>query len=537
MPSGNNGPDPEGDRCSTRPERMPVSTPSRPTALRTPVGRRSVLTAAAWSVPVIVASTATPSVAASTPASALLTLSEGPSSLAAVRGKTVPAVTFTTLEDGAPTQTSDPVMVTLTPGLQFTATPGSETVTLLASAAGLVVVPEITAIGTQGTYSYQVSFGTSVRTVTIQVTATAGIPFSVGLAGNMDKGPTRLSSSLMSDPRVIDNAWTMLDETKTLWFGGTRLNVSTLTKSALTGVTAHVLGTSQSNASLCTSLTVTQGKLRYMWGTTAVGGPFAGTGYYPGGWSGTLTDLFTANGLNTVHTENGVYYNGFALGISQTGDLAMITGSSNARLLHSWASDASGTERGGGAFVNSSGLIVEFFSLTKSAPTVNQYAAPAGGVRQLRAGVNSLVVLTESDEVWVRGSAWAAPSGWVKLASGVRSLDTWTNSTSSSNDNGIVTIGHDGSVASYVGSGTVVGPTPIGGFDGVSAVHVDAYNGCSVLADSEGQLWTWQGNADAPAVLTAERFSALDSEGTAMNYASYGHRSGSTYLGYGVVIV
>ena len=495
---------------------MPDSAAPVPPA--NPLRRRSIVTAAAWSVPTVAVVVSAPSAAASTPPEPV-----GPPDLIDVTGfesvrcDVVPAgtVVFRALDGTSPAAKGGAVAVTLPPGLSFSA--GGTSAVVVVGEEGVVSVPAFTASGSAGSYTITAAYGTA--TAVAQGTVTAKPGQVVELTRSPGDGNQAPRFSAAAVPGLVDGVHGAISGDELAGSAGRNAAVITAGGQvhywgANVGAPVTAPGTLLFSGTPVTGMVFVDTWTCAQAGNTSTGGIAAGirpdavyqwarTGTGAGpltvvaatGISGTVLAAESNDGYSYVLTSSGLHWWANAT----SGDrvtATLIADTAGATAISTWSHRRANGELvfGGGVLLADGG--VSLWSGSHAlAPSVG---APADIV-EFQAGQASTYALTGSGELWTQGVAFAPSAGgtsWTLRAADVSTSNAWSFE------------GYTGGVYVTTAGAAVqfMAAQPAGGIvfrteaktlaAGVSLTKVFSTDGTYFALASNATVYAWGGNLD-----------------------------------------
>ena len=422
-----------------------VPTPRPPAE---PLRRRSVVTAAAWTVPTVVMAVTAPAAAASTPP-----IPVGPPGLLDItvfetaRCDIVPAgtVLFQALDGTSPAAKGGSVAVALPPGLEFSA--GGTSATVLIGAEGVVSVPAFRATGSAGSYTITAAYGAALAYAPGTVRAQPGQV--VELTRSPGDGNQAPQFSTAAVPGLVDGVHGAISGDELAASAGR--NAAVLTADgrvrfwgANLGAPVTAPGTLTLGQTVVTGMVFIDTWTSVQAGNTSTGGVAAGAGggsvrqwARTGTGTGPLTvlavtgitgDVIAAesnDGYSYVLTSSGLHWWANATSGDQVA-ATLVAGTSGATAISTWSYRRSnGVLVFGGAVLLADGRV----SVWNGSHTLAASAGAPADIVEIQAGQSSLYALTGSGGLWTQGAAFTpSPGGaaWTLRATDVTTSNAWS---------------------------------------------------------------------------------------------------------------
>ncbi|ROQ60328.1 hypothetical protein EDF36_1464 [Rathayibacter sp. PhB152] len=413
-----------------------------------PLRRRSIVAAAAWTIPTVAVVTTAPHAAASTPPEPV-----GPPDLLdvtgfeAVRCDVVPAgtVLFRALDGTSPAARGASVTVTLPPGLGFS--PGGSSAVVAVGTEGVVSVPAFAASGSAGSYTITATYGTAIAYAPGTVTASPGQVVELTRSpGGANQQPT-FSSAVV--PGVVDgvhgaisgdelaasagrNAAVLTADGRVRYWGA-NLGAPVTAPGTLTFAGAGVTGMVFIDTWTCVQA-----------GNTSAGGIAAGAGadsvrqwYRTGTGTGPLTVAAVTGITGTVlaaESNDGYSYALTSTGLhwwanATSGDrvaATLIAGTAGASAISTWSyRRANGVLAFGGGILRADGGV----SAWNGSHALTTLGGAPADIVEFQAGQSTVYALTGSGELWTQGAAFTSSpggAGWILRAENVATTNAWT---------------------------------------------------------------------------------------------------------------
>ncbi|MCJ1684313.1 hypothetical protein [Rathayibacter sp. VKM Ac-2928] len=488
-----------------------------------PLRRRSIVAAAAWSVPTVAAVVSAPTAAASTPPEPV-----GPpglrdvSGFEAVRCEVVPAgtVVFQALDGTSPAARGGSVTVSLPPGLSFSAgdsTGGGASAVVPVGAEGVVSVPAFTASGSAGAYTVTAAYGTAIAFAEGTVTASPGQVLELTRSpGGANQRPT-FSTAIV--PGVADGVHGAISGDEVAASAGR--NAAVLTADgrvrywgANFGAPVTTPGTLTLGQSPVTGMVYVDTWTCAQAGNTSAGGiaagvradsvhqwARAGTGTGPltvaavTGVSGTVLAAESNDGYSYALTSSGLHWWANATSGDRVA-ATLIAGTAGSTAISTWSyRRVNGVLVFGGAILLADGSVSLWSGSHALAPSIG---APADIV-EFQAGQSSTYARTGSGELWTQGVAFTpSPGGaaWTRRAENVATSNAW----SFEEYTGGVYVTTAGAVVQFMAA------QPVGGIvfsteartipAGVTLTKVFSTDGTYLALASNATVYAWGGNLD-----------------------------------------
>ncbi|RLP77800.1 hypothetical protein D9V32_00240 [Mycetocola tolaasinivorans] len=413
-------------------------------------------------------------------------------------------VTFTLLRNDVlpkPSQEQD-VTVELSTGISFAgAAEGQSQVQTFRTLGGTITLPGIDSYGSTGYYTITATSQgqTQILYMAIQGAASGAVyTFRAGSSQPLSLDRVDDFDGIRGD--VGDNANYVIDAKGYLWYWGSAFTASDGKRIAEFG-----------------------GK--YIENVTKISGwGMETTGYYTGcliytadkrvyrglgnGRGLTITELttFTGDVLEIAAVQNAYYVlttDGLWLGgsaIQGSSNTAALQGpygpSGGASKLSVWSSPVSTIWQTGGAFVMANGQVHTFKASGVSAPTVVNNMGVDGDIEVLYANESSNIVLTTRGVVWGAGPAFPG-NNWALLANNALTVSAWGVKTTRDYAGGAILVQNGSIIEFFRQSGDSRAYAQIVPGKLANIARVFATDGSYLALTSSGELWRWNGNADA----------------------------------------
>lgn len=543
-----------------------TTTPAA-TAGRFTARRRSLVTAAAWSVPVVAVASAAPAYATSRPTAAPMTtvvLASAASGTGIVpvveRCTTVAAgtVAFTGSIDGAPAPVGEVVTLSLPQGLAFAS--GGRDAEVRVTQAGLVQVPAFTATGAAGTYTVMASMRgelaaqsvsvvpapgavvelrrSTTTTATSAVFSTVAVAVTDAVAGAIQGDQAAASAG--ANGAVLTAAGTVR-----LWGAGTGATAAKPATlqfggAAVTGAqfldTWTSTGSGQAATADATGGVAASASTVWTWRQQGSSSTVARVT----GLSGVVQGVAAEDGWSYALTSAGVYrWENPTSGTTVAAALVPGTAfTSSGTRMSAWShrgpSDA--TLRHGGSAVNGRSVLAwTVASNGKLTTATSTLPTEVGTVAHLVATDSGLMVLGTNGTLWSWGTGFGATS-WVQRASGVAVFSLWGYNSYI----GGLWITTTGELRQFFGlrrfeSPVIVRTGSISSGPALTGItKVFSSDGTYLALRNDGKVFAWGGNLDNPGRAAAGQIAT--GRGTTVDLNVWGHHLGDVYYGGGYVI-
>ncbi|QHC57373.1 hypothetical protein [Rathayibacter sp. VKM Ac-2760] len=423
-----------------------MSPTSPPSSAEGPLRRRSIVAAAAWTVPTVVAAVSAPLASAST-----TPVDPGPPSLRsesgfeAVRCDVVPAgtVLFRAFDGTNPATKGGSVTVSLPSGLVFTA--GGVSTVVAIGDGGAVSVPALRATGAAGAYTVTAVYGTAVESAQGTVTATPGQVVEITRSPGAGNQPPRFSTTAVTG--VTDGFHGAISGDEIA--GSAGRNAAILTTDGRVrywgadfGAPVTAPGTLTSGTTPVTGMTFVDTWTCVLSGNTSAGGIAAGTRadsvfvwartsgagalvvLTATGISGTVLAAESNDGHSYVLTTTGLHWWANATSGDRVA-ATLIAGTAGATTISTWGYRRSDRLLFGGGVLLAGGAV----SFWNGSHTLTASAGTPADIVDFRAGPSAAYAITGAGELWTQGVAYTPSTGgaaWTRRAEGVAAVDAWS---------------------------------------------------------------------------------------------------------------
>lgn len=502
------------------------------------VRRRTVLSTAAWSTPVLAVSTATPALAASTPRPGVNTIGAMTTESTVQRCAVMAsgALRFQVYSDGIPTGVSGLVTVSLPDGLRFTGSGTARAMTLPTTPSGVVTVPAIQAVGSAGTYAVTATIAASTAFIPVTVTGTVSTVATLMAFSAATTSGTIGSIPDIATKAVSAEAYAFVDTAGTLSVSGAAFGIAATQPVAVLSDVATVYVDADPKTGAKLLAVTTSGEV--LVSSTTSGRPqlAPATGY-----TGTVLDARAFYGAHYLVTTNGIYYGGLAYGDRVGTTLSLVPGSTGAQAYSFWMGTKSGKVTSGGAFLDASGRMVRFSGVQSAATVTTLSSAPPAQIRSLAVSALSILALDVNGRVWGQGTGYSASFANVYAQSGIgySAMSSWSRLFDGNDFFGVTLLGTDGAVYQAMPGRTLV---RVSGLQSVIVTRMFANDGIYQVLASDGSIWSWLGNNDWIGGVRAAQKSPLASP--AGDFVAWSwHAAGgatssdpSTFFGWGIAL-
>lgn len=515
-----------------------------------PVRRRTVLTAAAWSTPIIAASVATPAIASSTSQDYYTVTSSVDDDYSIIHCKaTEPGWMYASVtKNGGGFTTGAGIEVTFIlngdSGLRFVGT-NSRYAFVTANSFGFAACPPVQAVGSVGTYSIMaavtVGAGATVSTkVKIERDPNAqSTAMMLGLGGATTPADPSFTDELIVSSAVAQNVWTMISKSGGLWYAGTAFGLAASARPVrATGLSNPVTKVAAATTKTETYLLVADSANKIWYSSQSKGAPVFTD--ITGSVTGQVLDIATYYGANIVRTTKGIWVNGRALdsASSEKAPFAfMIPGSSGTTVFSSWGrSDESSFTNSdayfGVGYVDSAGAIKIYSGDKGTQSSKNVPAVPLSAAVQLGGGRgNYLYARTKNNAVYAFGGS---NTSWRFVVQDVQAMSTWSISTNGGTQTGGIALGIKGTIVQFQSNYVkFYQGVDVSNSRALNAVQLYSSDGAYYALSAKGELYGWNGNLDGTPTQPAKIASATNATDLVMT--SVHTAEGNNFATYGVI--